>query len=149
MEQKTVAIIPRQPSVFLAQDALLAAVPGFFHCTDFYSSRNQHALALNADGTLNTCSNGAKLGSKVTIFMNGIGQTQPAQKTGAINPGPPVEITPGAAGSGIISTTTSPGSISGVAKVQVRANGTGFLEVTPTVAGVSTREPIVIWVAGK
>jgi uncharacterized protein (TIGR03437 family) len=147
IEPKTVAVVPRQPSVFLAQDALLSAVPGFFRCTDFFSSSNQHSVALNADGTLNTCANGAVPGSKVTIFLNGMGQTQPAQVTGAFNHGPSVKIAPGATGSGIIATTTSPGSISGVAQVQLRATTTGFLEVSPVVAGVPTREPIVIWIA--
>ncbi len=148
MERETVALMPRQPSVFLAQDAELSAVPGFFYCDDGLS-RNQHALALNADGTLNACTNGAMPGSKVTIFMNGMGQTQPAQETGAINPAPPVELTPGVTGSGILSTTTSPGSVSGVVQVQLRATTSGFLEVAPTVAGVPAREPIVIWIAAR
>ena len=148
MEREKIAVLPRQPSVFLAQDTVLAAVQGFFYCGDGLS-RNQHALALNADGTLNTCSNGARPGSKVTIFMNGIGQTQPAQATGATNPAPPVKLTPGVTGSGILSTTTSPGAISGVAQVQLQATSTGFLEVAPTVAGVPAREPIVIWIAAR
>ncbi len=148
MERETVALMPRQPSVFLAQDAVLSAVPGFFYCDDGLS-RNQHALALNADGTLNTCSNGARPGSQVTIFLNGMGQTQPTQATGAINPAPPAKLTPGVAGSGILSTTTSPGSISGVVQVQLRATTSGFLEVAPTVAGVPAREPIVIWIAAR
>jgi uncharacterized protein (TIGR03437 family) len=146
MERKTVAVVPRQPSVFLAPDTLLSAVPGFFFCGDGFSL-NQHALAVNADGTLNSCANGARPGSKVTIFLNGLGQTQPAQVTGAINPAPPVKLTPSVTGSSILSTTTSPGAISGVAQVQLRATSTGFLEVTPAIAGVPAREPIVVWIS--
>jgi uncharacterized protein (TIGR03437 family) len=147
MEREKIAVLPRQPSVFLAQDTMLSAVPGFY-CGDGVSG-NAHALALNADGTLNTCTNGARPGSEVTIFLNGLGQTQPAQKTGAINPAPPVKLTPSVTGSGVLSTTTSPGSISGVVQVQLRATTSGFLEVAPMVAGVPAREPIVIWVAAR
>jgi uncharacterized protein (TIGR03437 family) len=148
MERAAVAVQPRQPSVFLAQDALLSAVPGYFYCGNGVS-RNQHALALNADGTLNSCSNGARPGSVVTIFLNGVGQTQPAQKTGATNSGPAVKVTPTATGSGVVSTTTSPGSNSGVAQVQVRAASAGFLELSPTISGIPAREPIVIWVGNR
>ena len=86
---------------------------------------------------------------EVTIFMNGIGQTQPAQVTGAMNPAPAVKLIPAATGSSIISTTTSPGSISGVAQVHVRANTGGFVEVAPAVDGVPSHEPIAIWVATR
>ncbi len=85
----------------------------------------------------------------MTIFMNGLGPTQPLQATGAIVPGPPVEIAPGATGTGILSTTTFPGAISGVAQVQLQQASTGFLEVVPTVAGIPAREPVVIWVAAR
>ena len=66
--------MPRQPSVFLRAGRRRSAAPGFFTVM-MASARNQHALALNADGTLNACTNGAMPGSKVTIFINGMGQT--------------------------------------------------------------------------
>ncbi|MEO7143201.1 MAG: hypothetical protein ABI165_06810, partial [Bryobacteraceae bacterium] len=97
MERKTFPVVQRQPSVFLSPDALPSDVPGNSYCGNPFS-RAQHALALNADGTLNTCLQGALPGSTVTIFMNGLGPTQPLQVTGAIIPGPPVEIGPGVTG---------------------------------------------------
>jgi uncharacterized protein (TIGR03437 family) len=148
MERKTFSVVQQMPSVFLSPDALLSGVPGYSYCGNAFS-RNQHALALNSDGTLNTCSNRAQPGSTVTLFMNGLGLTQPPQATGSIVAGPPIVIAPGATGTGILSTTTSPGAISGVAQVQVQVQPTsaGFLEVVPTVAGIPPREPVVIWVA--
>lgn len=146
LEGRTVDVMPRQPAVFLSEDATLSPVPGNFYCGDAFS-RNQHALALNQDGTLNSCANGARLGSEVTIFLNGAGQTQPPQKTGAISGSPAIRITPAAEGVGILATTTLPGSNSGVAKVKIRASSAGVVEVSPTIAGVPAREPIVIWVS--
>jgi len=146
MERKTLPVVQQMPSVFLSLDALLSDLPGNSYCGNAFS-RNQHALALNSDGTLNTCSNGALPGSTVTIFMNGLGPTQPPQTTGTIAAGPPVAIAPGATGTGVLSTTTFPGAISGVVQVQVQVQPTsaGFLEVVPTVAGVLARESVVIW----
>jgi len=148
MERKTVAVLPRQPSVFLAQDALLFGRAGQFL---LWRRPQPESTCPSAECRrhINTCSNGARPGSQVTIFMNGLGQTQPAQATGAINPAPPVKLTPSVTGSGVLSTTTSPGSISGVVQVQLRATTSGFLEVAPTVAGVPAREPIVIWIAAR
>lgn len=147
-EQKTLSVIQRQPSVFLATDALLSAVPGIFYCGNSGSGA-QHALAINSDGTLNTCSNGASPGSTVTIFMNGLGPTQPLQGTGVITSGSPIVLSPGATGMSIISTVTSPGAISGVAQVRLRAATPGFLEVTPTVEGIMARNRVVVWVAER
>lgn len=148
MERKTLPVVQRQPSVFLSPDALLSDVPGNSYCGNAFS-RAQHALALNADGTLNTCLHGAQPGSTVTIFMNGLGLTQPPQVTGTIVAGPPLAIAPGATGTGILSTTTFPGAISGVAQVQLQPTSAGFAEVVPMVAGVAAREPVVIWVAER
>ncbi len=148
IEWATFPVVQRQPSVFLSPDALLSDVPGYSYCGNAFS-RAQHALALNADGTLNTCSHGALPGSTVTIFMNGLGPTQPAQASGAIVSGPPVAVAPGATGPGILSTTTSPGAISGIVQVQLQQTNAGFWEVQPTISGVPSREPVVIWVAAR
>jgi hypothetical protein len=61
--------------------------------------------------------------------------------------GQPIEIAPGAAGLGIVSTTNLPGSISGVAQVRVQATHEGFVEIFPEVEGIAARQPVVIWVA--
>jgi uncharacterized protein (TIGR03437 family) len=148
VERKTFPVVQRQPSVFLAPDALLSDIPGYFYCSNDLS-RAQHALAINADGTLNSCANGALPGSTVTIFMNGLGPTEPLQTTGSIGAGPPIAIAPGATGTGILSTITFPGAISGVAQVRFQPTSAGFAEVVPTVAGIAVREPVVIWVVAQ
>lgn len=147
MERRSLRVSQRQPSVFLSRDATESDVPGASYCGNELS-RAQHALAVNADGTLNTCSRPAAPGSTVTLFLNGLGPTQPLQRTGAIAAGPPVEIAPAALGTGIISTTTSPGAISAVAQIRVEIPSTSseFLEVTPAIGGVAVRHPVVIWI---
>ncbi|MBX9600392.1 MAG: SBBP repeat-containing protein [Bryobacteraceae bacterium] len=149
-EHKSFRVQQRQPSVFLSRDATESGVPGASYCGNEFS-RAQHALVLNADGTLNTCSDGAAPGSTVTLFLNGLGPIHPGQATGSIVSGPPVEISPGATGAGILSTTTSPGAISGVARIRIEIPPTssGFFEVTPAVAGVPVRQPILIWVGAR
>jgi uncharacterized protein (TIGR03437 family) len=114
------------------------------------------AEAVNADGTLNDCSNPAIAGTTVTLFVDGLGQVTPALTTGAIAPSPAVPIIPGVelavpGSSPLTSTTLSvPGTISGVAQVQVqlpKALAAGAYQLVPTVAGVVLRERLVIvWV---
>ena len=62
----------------------------------------------------------------ISIFVNGLGPVSPAQTTGAIATAPPVELShsftvsiPGG-NSSLATTTTVPGSIVGVAQVQVQ-----------------------------
>lgn len=148
LERRTLSVAKRQPSVFLSPDVLLPGSPEFFSCPSGYTT-SAHALALNADGTLNTCSNGALPGSTVTIFMNGLGQTQPPQATGTMPSGPPIPIAPGVTGTGIVSTTTSPGAISAVAQVHVQPATSGFFEFKPMIDGVPARESVVIWVRAQ
>lgn len=147
MERGSLRVSQRQPSVFLSRDATESDVPGASYCGDELS-RAQHSLALNADGTLNTCSRPAAPGSTVTLFLNGLGPTQPPQTTGATAAAPAVEIAPGAVATGIVSTTTSPGAISAVAQIRVEIplTSSGFLEVAPAIGGVAVRHPVMIWV---
>ena len=154
-ERVILPVVQRQPSVFLAQDSLLSDVPGYFYCLNSLNlggnavSRAQHALAFNADGTQNSCSNGATLGSTVTVFMNGLGPVQPLQATGTIVALPTVAVTPGASGTGILSTTTIRGIVSGVVQVQLQPTRVGMNEIVPVVAGVASRESVVIWVTAQ
>ncbi len=84
------------------------------------------AVALNADGTLNDCTNPAAAGSMVMVFLNGFGQMTPALETGAIASSPAVALTPSLdpgqfTGTTVIATTTVPGSITGVAQARLQA----------------------------
>jgi uncharacterized protein (TIGR03437 family) len=108
----------------------------------------EHPVALNADGTRNSCENPAIRGSAVTIFFQGVGVTSPAQATGAVVAQPPQSLnlplsnTDGTAR--FVSVTNVPGVISGVWAVQLQiSNG---LTTSFSVAGVALRETnLVIW----
>ncbi|MBI1895999.1 MAG: SBBP repeat-containing protein [Acidobacteria bacterium] len=153
-EARVFRVVDRQPSIFLSPAALRSPFPGLTVCGSTVAS-GEAAVALNEDGTLNDCANPAVAGSVVTMFLNGSGPVNPAQSTGAIALGPPVSLTPAVdAGSLAISTTTSPGSITGVVQIQLQLPETLSPEfaftVAPTLAGTPMRErPILIWTRPK
>jgi uncharacterized protein (TIGR03437 family) len=134
-ESYILAVVERQPSVFISGPAFSQPVFDSTMCNGQAVSGLQ-PLALNADGTQNSCANPAASGSTVTIFLNGLGITAPAQTTGMIR-GSAVAISP-AAGSNIyglspppssatnfLSTTTAPGSIDSLAQVQIQVSAPG------------------------
>jgi len=154
-ETRTLGVVARQPAVFLSPAASGSPFPGYAVCGAMVAI-GEPAVALNADGTLNDCTNPAIAGSVVTIFVDGLGPVTPALATGTIAQAPPVTLTPavGALDSNlapVITTTSSlPGSISGVAQVQFQVPpGSGPLApfiVTPTVGGNTLRERLIlIW----
>jgi uncharacterized protein (TIGR03437 family) len=111
-------------------------------------------LTFNSDGSLNTCTNPAGPGSIVTVFLDGLGVTSPAQVTGAITPNPCVALNlPVVASNGLIVVSASalPGSISGVWQVYIRipANETGASEISMSLSagGVPVRDAnLIVWV---
>jgi uncharacterized protein (TIGR03437 family) len=152
---RTLGVVERQPSVFLSPAALESPFPGYTVCGGIVAL-GEAAVALNADGTLNDCANPAIAGSVVTVFLDGLGQVTPAQATAAIAQAPPVTLIPGVDAvdsklAPVVATTRSlPGTIAGVAQVQLRLPpGSGPLApflVTPTVAGNTLRERLIlIW----
>ena len=154
-ETRTLGVVERQPAVFLSSAAAASPFPGYTVCGGIVAI-GEAAVALNADGTLNDCTNPAIAGSAAAVFLNGLGLVTPAPATGAIAPAPPVTLTPGVDVfdgnlAPVISTTRSlPGSIAGVAQTQLRLPpGPGPLvpfAVTPTVVGKNLRERLIlIW----
>lgn len=71
-QARTVTVAPEQPSVFLSAAAFRSPIEGYAVCGDA-TVAGAPALALNEDGTLNSCTNPAKAGSTVTVFLNGAG----------------------------------------------------------------------------
>jgi len=67
-ETRTLAVVPQQPSVFLTDEALA----GTLSPCNGPDGTAPAAVALNADGSLNSASNPAAVGSRVTIFLNGV-----------------------------------------------------------------------------
>jgi uncharacterized protein (TIGR03437 family) len=111
-------------------------------------------LALNPDGSLNTCLNSAPAGSVVTMFLDRLGVTSPAQVTGMISPNPgPLLVSPVITANGgiaIASVSAVPGAISGVWQVnlQIPANEpAGGNQVSLSAGSVPVRDAgLVVWV---
>jgi uncharacterized protein (TIGR03437 family) len=152
-ETRTLGVVEREPAIFLTPAALVSPYPGWSTCGGSVAL-GQAALALNADGTVNDCTNPATAGSMVTVFLNGFGPATPALATGAIAKSPAVDLAPSLdpgpfTGTTVIATKSLPGSITGVAQVQLQAGGgegRNLLLDEPTLSGVPLRERrIVIW----
>jgi uncharacterized protein (TIGR03437 family) len=154
-ESQTLAVAARQPSVFLAPDAFDTDAAGTSFCGNRFQ-RVPQAVALNPDGTRNDCANPAPSGSIVTIFLNGLGTTTPAQSTGAVSMAPPIALSPSvdsgpmptAAAATYLSTTTLPGAVSGVAQVRIQLppNVPNGYVLVPVVAGTATRQAaVLVW----
>jgi len=150
---RTLGVVERQPAIFLSPAALESPFPGYSACGGA-TALGQAALALNADGTVNDCANPAVAGSAVTVFLGGFGPATPALGTGVIAQGPAAalapSLTPGPfTGTTVIATTNLPGSITGVAQVQLQAGGGAGENVLlngPTLAGTPLRERVIlIW----
>ena len=84
-ETETLPVVSPEPSIFLSPAALESSTPGFTSCGPTLAL-GQAAAALNADGTLNDCTNPATVGSTVTVFLNGFGPAIPL--TLPFDPGP-------------------------------------------------------------
>jgi len=152
-ETLTLGVVQRQPTVFLAPSALTSLFPGYTVCGGVMTF-GVATLALNADGTLNDCSNPAIAGSVVTVFVDGLGPVTPALTTGAIAAAAPVALTPSvvATNSGAVLTTSTlsvPGAITGVAQLQLKLPKglpAGPYLVVPTLEGTPLRlRLILVW----
>ena len=149
-ETLSLGVVDRQPSLYLAPTAFLSPVPGSSVCGGAIVY-GQAALALNADGTVNDCTNPAPAGTPVTVFLNGFGQVTPALATGSIATAPATALTPSLdpglfTGTTTLATTTDPGSISGVAQVRLLPGTPSALLNLPSFGGVPLRERLIlIW----
>jgi uncharacterized protein (TIGR03437 family) len=116
----------------------------------------EQAVALNGDGTVNSCANPAILGTTVTVFVNGMGAAAQGIASGKVSTSPgsamnvPVTVT--GAGS-LVSAESVPGTINGVWEVRVRmltADLQSHSNVSPsrltlTVAGTTAVDSILVW----
>jgi uncharacterized protein (TIGR03437 family) len=149
-ETRTVGVVERQPAIFLTQAAIASPFPGLSTCGGA-TAFGQAALALNSDGTVNDCTNPAVAGSMVTVFVNGFGVVAPTLGTGVIARGPAVSLAPSLdagpfTGTTVTATKSLPGSITGVAQVQLHAGGGAALLNGASLGGVALRERVIlIW----
>jgi uncharacterized protein (TIGR03437 family) len=155
-DSRTLPIVATNPAAFINTPVPPPALqPCIFESSA--SVNGTFPLALNPDGSINACTNPAPAGSVVTLFLDGLGVTSPAQASGAItpNPGPalisPV-ITANTANGGVtvVSVSALPGAISGVAqvKLQIPANeSSGANQVSLSAGSVPVRDAnLIVWV---
>lgn len=127
----TLPIVPSNPTVFLNT---ATPSPALAACTNQSpaSVNGLLPLALNPDGSVNTCLNPTSAGSTVTLFLNG---------------SPPVVTANGAT---VISVSPAAGAISGIwqLSIQMPANaGSGGNRISLTAGGTPVRDPnLVVWV---
>jgi uncharacterized protein (TIGR03437 family) len=150
-ESYILAVAERQPSVFIS--AASVSQPIFNRATcNGQNIAGLQPLALNADGTENSCVNPAASGSVVTIFLNGLGVSAPMQATGMVSTSA-VAINPTAGSvsgttntTNFSSTSTVPGSIDSIARVQIQVSSTGQYLSLPL--EVEQQPGIAYWVRG-
>ncbi len=85
LETRTFAVVAQNPSLFVA-----SALTGLTCANLQIGSPVLGALALNEDGSVNSCTNPAAAGSSFTLFVNGIGTAAGNRYTGQFtgaNPG--------------------------------------------------------------
>lgn len=126
-ESYILAVAARQPSVFLYSNRFAQPLLDAVACQGQTFSGLQ-PLALNSDGSQNSCANPAASGSVVTIFLNGLGVSAPSQSTGLVSasamPIDPVAnfVTGSSTVTNFLSTRSLPGSIDSIAQVQIRVS---------------------------
>ncbi len=104
---------PIQPSAFV--------IPGYATCQATITN-GLLAVALNADGSENSCDNPAAVGDTVTIFVNGLGLAAGQPNTGTVTSSAtplalPVSVTGDVE---LVSAQSDPGSVNSVWAIQVK-----------------------------
>jgi uncharacterized protein (TIGR03437 family) len=102
---------------------VVAARPAIFTSSQMGDGQ---AAALNQDGTVNSATNPASIGSVITLYANGLGQTNPPSVDGAVAAGVlPVPVLPvtvlfGGLPGYVLYKGAAPGMIDGVFQINVR-----------------------------
>ena len=155
-DSHTLGVVPLNPSAFLdtvTPDSLEQQCESRGYAGGYAYGGEPVPLAFNSDGTRNTCLNPAKLGTVVTLYLNGLGVTSPPPATGSVNPSPavllnlPITVSNVNAAT-VVSAIAAPSSISGVWQISIRFNGdTGALATAISVASIPVRDvTLAIWV---
>jgi uncharacterized protein (TIGR03437 family) len=120
------AVAPQNPSVFLGP-VLTNLTCGNMQFTGSVLA----ALALNEDGSINSCGNPARSGSQFTLFVNGIGTAAGNKNTGSFtgsNPGfdfaQSLAVFHGAYSIEVDAFTDMPSAISGIGQITARVPDT-------------------------
>jgi uncharacterized protein (TIGR03437 family) len=134
----TVQVAPTAPAIFT---------------TDFSGANG--AVALNADGTVNSAANPAARGSAITIFATGEGVTNPADSDGVVEtsssrvPVAPVSVTFSGVNAAIGTDGSTPKDVSGVLLLTATIPASiaaGTSTVIITAGGVASTQPAYVYV---
>jgi uncharacterized protein (TIGR03118 family) len=139
----TIAVTYKGQQVSMQVPVTLSA-PGIF--TGNFSGTGQ-AVALNADGTVNSATNTASAGSVITLFATGQGPENPPGEDGVVNdrilrtPQLPVSLTIGGQTAQVLYAGSAIGSVQGVMQIEalIPAGLTGAVPVVLTV-GTTTSQ---------
>jgi uncharacterized protein (TIGR03437 family) len=135
-DSRTLPIVASNPTAFLNT---ATPSPALATCTieDAASVNGLLPLALNSDGTANTCLNPAAPGSAVSLFLNGLGATSAPAVTAT------APLTVG-------SVSALPGAVPSVWQVSLlipAGLGAGGVQVSLTAGGVPVRDSnLIVWV---
>jgi uncharacterized protein (TIGR03118 family) len=146
-----VLTVGTQTAAFTATVAPTA--PGLF--TINFTGLGQ-AVALNADGTVNSSTNPAARGSNIWLFATGAGVTNPADADGTFEsdtsrvPVAPLSVTINGQNATVGTDGSTPKDVSGVLELMVTIPAgiatTGSVPVLLTAGGVTTTQPTVIFI---
>jgi uncharacterized protein (TIGR03437 family) len=141
------SVVSSQPRAFING-------AGYASCNGNYTTSFQ-ALALNADGSFNSCTNPAEVGSVITLFVDGP-ETRGVTGAIAVSPATPLALPVTVSGTAqFISAESDPGSINSVWAVKLRLApnssgvGTQAAEFTLTIGGVPVQDPLLVWVLSR
>jgi uncharacterized protein (TIGR03437 family) len=128
---------------------VVAAAPGIFTLSE---SGSGAAVVLNQDGTLNAPGNQAALGSVVTAYATGEGQTNPAGVDGQLDPSPPPQpVQAVTATIGGVSVTASAsgitGALAGLLQIKLQVPATlapGNAVLVLSIGGVASQAGVTL-----
>lgn len=122
--------------------SIAATTPGIF---ELNASGGVAEWVLNQDGTLNSPSNPAPVGSIVVLYATGGGQTNPAGVDGSLAaepypaPAAPVSVTIGGAKADVLYAGAAPGFVAGLLQVNVRVPDGVLSPASPLLLTIGTR----------
>jgi uncharacterized protein (TIGR03118 family) len=131
------------------QVPITLSAPGVF--TSNFSGSGQ-AVALNADGTVNSANNAASAGSVITLFATGEGPVYPPGEDGVVNdrilrtPQLPVSLTIGGQPARALYTGSAIGGVQGVMQIEalIPAGLTGAVPVALTVGATGSQANVTV-----
>jgi len=139
-------VSPIQPSAFV--------LPGYAICQTTITN-SLLPVALNVDGSENSCGNPASVGDTVTLFVNGLGLAGGQPATGAIasSPATPLVLPVSIFGDAVlVSAESDPGSVNGVWAIRVKITQTepqnepqALALIDLKIGGVDLRDALILW----